>query len=196
MHIAHRLRLGAVLALGAFALHQLRYLIAFGDSSSAELAREGHGYMADALPILAVFALSALLATLIRGRFGSTLSRAPLTRRAATFALAVFAIYVTQESLEGLLAAGHAGGIAAVLAGGGWVAAPLALVLGALAALIVRSLEGIEAVVAALRPRKLLPRAPRVRGRAQVGRRIALLETLLASGLACRPPPALSGSVR
>src|SRR3954452_8293100 len=105
MRTAHGVRLGAVLALGAFALHQLRYLIAFGGSSSAELARQGHSYMADALPVLVVFALSALLATLIRSRFGPTLSRGPLARRAATLAVALLAIYVTQESLEGLLAA-------------------------------------------------------------------------------------------
>lgn len=196
MRTAQRVRLATVLALGAFALHQLRYLIAFGGSSSAELAREGHGYMADALPVLAVFALSALLATLIRGRFGSELPGAPLVRRSATFALALLAIYLTQESLEGLLAAGHPGGIAAVLAGGGWLAVPLAVLLGGLAAVLVRALEGIEAAVAALKPRRLLPRPPRVRGRAREGRRVALLETPLASGLASRPPPALSGSVR
>src|SRR6266480_501672 len=144
MGTAHRVRLAAVLALGAFALHQLRYLIAFGGSSSAELARQGHGYMADALPVLAVFALSALLATMIRGRYGARLVRASLPRRASTFALAMFAIFVTQESLEGLMAAGHPGGLAAVLASGGWLAIPLALALGSVAALVARALESVE----------------------------------------------------
>ena len=189
---AHRLRLVAVLALGAFALHQLRYVIAFGGSSSAELARQGHGYMADALPVLAVFALSALLGTLIRSRFGPTLARAPLTRRTAAFASALLAIYLTQESLEGALAAGHPGGVAAVAVAGGWLAVPLALLLGGLAALIVRVLEDIEVVLAARLVRAPLPRAPRVRGRGRPTLAARLLATPLAFGLARRPPP-LSG---
>jgi hypothetical protein len=182
-----------VLALGAFALHQLRYLIAFGSSSSAELARQGHSYMADALPVLAVFALSALLATLIRSRLGPTLSRAPLARRAAALALALLAIYVTQESLEGLLAAGHPAGAAAIFAGGGWLAFPLALLLGALAALVVRALEGIEVALAAPVRRAHLPRPPRVSGRGRRAPGASLLDTPLAFGLARRPPPQLSG---
>ena len=47
MRTAHRVRLAAILAVGAFALHQLRFLIAFGDSSSAELAQQGHRYMSE-----------------------------------------------------------------------------------------------------------------------------------------------------
>ena len=126
MRRAHRARLAAILALGAFAVHQLRYLIAFGSSSSEELARQGHGYMAAWLPILGVFTISALLGTLIRGRFGARLAEASLSRRAAIFAAALLAIFVTQESLEGVLAAGHPGGVAAVLGSDGWLAIPLA----------------------------------------------------------------------
>jgi hypothetical protein len=192
MRTAHRVRLAAVLALGAFALHQLRYLIAFGGSSSAELARQGHSYMADALPVLAVFALSALLATLIRSRFGPALSRAPLARRAATLALALLAIYVTQESLEGLLAAGHPGSVGVVLAAGGWLAFPLALVLGVLAALLIRALEGIEVALSASVGRTRLPRAPRISGSRRRAPGANLLDTPLAFGLARRPPPLLS----
>lgn len=189
---AHRLRLAAVLALGAFCLHQLRYLIAFGDSSSAELARQGHSYMADALPILVVFGLSALLATVIRGRYWRGHSQAPLLRRTPRFALALLAIFVTQESVEGLLAAGHAEGLAAVFAAGGWVVLPLALLLGTLAALVVRALEGIEVALAARRSTPRLPRAPRVRGRARVASPRLALHSPLAFGLARRPPPPLS----
>ena len=50
MRTAHRVRLASILAVGAFGLHQLRYLIAFGGSASAE----GHRYMADLLPPLSV----------------------------------------------------------------------------------------------------------------------------------------------
>jgi uncharacterized membrane protein YozB (DUF420 family) len=189
MRSAHRLRLAAVLALGAFALHQLRYLIAFGSSSSAELAHQGHGYLAGALPILGVFALSALLATLVRGRHGAAISRASLMRRAATFALLLLAIYATQESMEGLLAAGHPGGAAALLANGGWIALPLAAVLGVLAAVLVRALEQVEVVISVRRAHRLLERPPRVRGSAQPTRAPQRSSTPLAFGLARRPPP-------
>jgi hypothetical protein len=189
MRTAHRVRLAAILALGAFALHQLRYLIAFGGSSSAELARQGHGYMADALPILGVFALSALLGTLLRGRYGARMVRASLLQRAWIFALGLLAIFVTQESLEGMIAAGHPGGIAAVLASGGWLAIPLALALGAVAAVLARALEGIEVAIAARHRTHVLPRAPRVRGSARMGRSLARPLSPLAFGLARRPPP-------
>ena len=66
MRTAHRVRLASILAVGAFALHQLRYLIAVGGRSSTA-PPEGHRYMSDLLPPIAVLVLAALLATLIRG---------------------------------------------------------------------------------------------------------------------------------
>src|SRR4051794_32524331 len=103
MRTAHRVRLAAILALGAFTLHQLRYLIA----SVAPSAAEGHRYMEDLLPPLSVLVLAAILATLLRGTEGASPARAPLARRVAVFAGALLAIYVSQELLEGLMAAGH-----------------------------------------------------------------------------------------
>lgn len=189
MRSAHKVRLAAILAVGAFALHQLRYLIALG-GSSAELAH-GHRYMADLLPPLAVLVLAASLATLIRGTEGASPERAPLRRRIAVFAGALLAIYVGQESLEGLLASGHPTGPAAVLAGGGWIAVPLALAIGTLAALMARLLEGVERTIAAVharRPRRAHP--PAIHGRALPARGFRLSLTPLAFGLARRPPPA------
>jgi hypothetical protein len=188
MRTAHGLRLAAVLALGAFALHQLRYLIAFGGSSSAELARQGHGYLEGALPILGVFAASALIATLVRGRRGAALARGSLWRRAAAFAIALLAVYATQESLEGVLATGHPGGFGALLAGGGWLALPLSLSLGALAALLLGALERVERSIAPRR-RAQLRRAPRTRGAARPQASLRLTSAPLAFGLARRPPP-------
>ena len=45
MRTAHRVRLASILTVGAFALHQLRYLIAFGGAPAART--EGHRYMSD-----------------------------------------------------------------------------------------------------------------------------------------------------
>ena len=122
MRTAHRIRLASILAVGAFALHQLRYLLAFGGESAAE----GHRYMADLLPPLSVLVLAAILATLLRGTEGASPAPAPLARRIAIFAGALLAIYFGQELLEGLMAAGHSANLAALLADGGWVALPLA----------------------------------------------------------------------
>src|SRR3954462_14385093 len=165
MRTAHRVRLASILAVGAFALHQLRYLLASGGSST-ELAQEGHRYMSDLLPPLAVLVLAAVLATLIRGTEGASPSRAPLARRIAMFAAALLAIFVSQELLEGLMS-GHATGLATVLADGGWIALPLAVAIGALGALLVRLLGGAEPAIPLTHvegpPRA---RAPSVRGRA------------------------------
>jgi hypothetical protein len=190
MRTAHRVRLAAILALGAFALHQLRYLIAFGGSSSAELAQEGHRYMSDLLPPVCVMVLAALVATLIRGTEGASPARAPLARRIGIFAGALLAIYVAQELLEGLLAPGHAAGLAAVFAGGGWIALPLAVTIGALSAVLAHVLEGVECVIAVIHAeRGPRSRAPAVRGSARSARGISLLSAPLAFGLARRPPP-------
>src|SRR3954447_3057008 len=185
MRTAHSVRLASVLAVGAFALHQLRYLIAFGGSSAAE----GHRYMSDLLPPLAVLVLAAVLATLIRGTEGASPSRAPLARLIAMFAAALLAIFIGQELLEGLMA-GHATGLATVLADGGWIALPLAVAIGALGALLVRLLEGGERAIAVIHlggPPRAPP--PAVRGRALPARGRSLTLAPLAFGLARRPPP-------
>jgi hypothetical protein len=185
MRTAHRVRLASILAVGAFGLHQLRYLIAFGGSSGTE----GHRYMSDLLAPIAVLVLAAFLATLIRGTEGATPERTPLVRRVAVFAAALLAIFVGQETLEGLIA-GHSAGVATVLSNGGWVALPLALAIGALAALLTRVLEGVERVIAVIHTeRPPRSRAPAISGRALPARAINLLFAPLAFGLARRPPP-------
>ena len=182
MRTAHRVRLAALLAAGAFALHQLRYLIAFGGSSAAE----GHRYMSDLLPPIAVLALAAALATVVRGTEAASPARTSLSRGVRFFTGALLAIFAGQELLEGLLA-GHP---LVAFADGAWIAVPLAVAIGALAALLARALEGVEraiAVVHARRSRRIRP--PAVRGRALRARGRALTSAPLAFGLARRPPP-------
>jgi hypothetical protein len=191
MGSARRARGAAILALGAFALHQLRYLVAFGSSSSEELARQGHGYLASAAPVLAAMALAALLATALRARFGDGLAKGSIPRRTAVFTLALLGIFSVQESLEGLLAAGHPAGLAAILGGGGYLAIPLAVAIGVLAALLVRALEGVEIALSARRVAPRLPRAPRERGQWEPVRRVHAPRAAMAFGLARRPPPHL-----
>jgi hypothetical protein len=186
MRIAHNVRLAAILALGAFALHQLRYLLTFG--SSADLAEAGHRYMAELLAPIAVLVLAGAVATLIRGTEGALPARAPLGRRTAVFAVALLAIYFGQESLEAMLATGHPLG-PATLAAGGWIALPLALGIGALAALLANALERVERAIAVVHAERVRSRPPAVRGRALPARVLSLLSAPLAFGLARRPPP-------
>lgn len=187
--IARCVRLGSLLALGAFGLHQLRYLLSYGPESSRQLSDQGHDYLAGAAPILAGLALAALLATVLGARLGSRLAESSGPRRSLSYALAILAIYAIQELLEGALAAGHPTGPDALLAAAGWVAVPLALLFGALAAALMRGLERIEAVIAAGDPPGRRMRPPRTSGVARAERRLTPLLTPLAFGLARRPPP-------
>jgi hypothetical protein len=190
MRTAHRVRLASILAVGAFGLHQLRYLIAFGGSSSGELAQEGHRYMSDLLPPVSVLLLAAIVATLVRGTEGAAPARAPLARRIAIFAGALLSIFAGQELFESLIASGHPAGLAAVLGHGGWVAIPLALAIGLLSALLARALESVERAIAVVHARRAgRSRAPAVSGRALPARRPRLSSAPLAFGLARRPPP-------
>ena len=186
MRIAHRVRLASILAVGAVGVHQLRYLIA-GTSSPAELA--GHGYMGSLLAPVAVLVLAGVVATLVRGTEGASPEGAALGRRIAIFAGALFAIYMGQESLEAILAAGHPPLLGSMLAGGGWLAAPLALGVGALSALVARALERVEHAIAVVHARQVRSRPPAVRGRALPAGTLSLTFSPLAFGLARRPPP-------
>ncbi len=187
MRFAHSVRLAAILAVGAFALHQLRYLLTIG--SSGEVAEASHRYMADLLPPIAVLVLAAVVATLIRGTEGASPSGTPLTRRIAVFAGALLAIFLGQECLEGIIAVGHPAGPAALAANGGWLALPLALGIGALSALLAKALEGVERAIAVVHAELVRSRPPIVHGRALPARGLRLPSTPLAFGLARRPPP-------
>src|SRR4051794_40178748 len=105
------LRLAPLLAIGALAVHQLRYALGSGGTTAA-----GHGYLGAAGAILAgvcVVALAAALARVVRGA-SSTVPR--LARLWAGATLALVAVFAVQELAEGTSPVAH----------GGWLAAPLA----------------------------------------------------------------------
>jgi hypothetical protein len=140
-------RRASLLALGALALHQLRYALAYGDRTSAALASQGHSYLGDLGAIVVAFAASLACARLLAAGFGRLRpgrSARALPRAALALAAALLAIFAAQELSEGALSAGHPGGLAAVAANGGWLALPLALVIGLAAALADRLLAGAE----------------------------------------------------
>lgn len=183
--MASRLRIAALLGSGALGLHQLRYLIAHGDGAGEALAREGHAYLSAIAPVIAIVVgvatLEFLLALAVR--------RDADNRRYRWVAVggALLTIYIGQEMLEGVLAAGHASGVEAAFANGGWVAIPLAACLGLLITLLLRGADR------ALTARARCPRSEPARPLAGPFARAVDLALLspLACHLAGRAPPHL-----
>jgi hypothetical protein len=196
--IARRARTASLLALGALAVHQLRYALAYGGDAGSALASQGHGYLTAVAPTLVSLTAATLAATLILPAL-TRLAARPERRRphasaASLFAVALLGTFSVQELVEGALAAGHPSGAAAVLGDGGWLALPLALAIGSLCAAASLFLEHAERVLVApprklrarvLRP-ALLPATP-IAGPA----RAPLVSAPLAFGLARRGPPPL-----
>ncbi len=184
-----KLRTAAAIAAASLAVHEGRFLIA---EHGAGGEPGGHAYLplaGLAVALLLAGASAQLLVMIARARATGRGAEARLGFCSAWVlaALAIAAIFTAQELLEGILAPGRADGLAAVVGNGGWVAYPLALAAGAVAAL---GLERARAAVAsaALRTRRVLP------GRA-VTRRLALPSAhrpragALALHLAGRAPP-------
>jgi hypothetical protein len=131
-----RLRGPALMAVAAFTLHQLRYLLAPADAAE----RAEHAY----IPFIAM--LVVLLFALAAGQLALRLAVAredgdgeaeprPFWVAWLTSAVALVAIFAGQELLEALLSGGAP---ADPLAGGGLWALPLALLLGFLVAVALR----------------------------------------------------------
>jgi hypothetical protein len=143
-----RLRFAALLGAGALAVHQLRYLIVYGDRSKLALAAQGHGYFSLVVP--AVIALVGLAAVGLAVR----LTTAPSTHESqpaastarlwmAASALLVL-VHFSQETLEGLFADGHPSGLGGTIAHGGWIAVLLSVAIGGIIALLLRGAAAVE----------------------------------------------------
>jgi hypothetical protein len=122
------LRLAALLSVGTLGVHQLRYLIGYGGGASHALAVHGHGYLVALAPVLAgvvALALAELLSRAARGGASAPGIR-PLWAAAT---LALFGVYCVQETIEGSPVLSHCG----------WVALPLAALVGLVIAVVMRS---------------------------------------------------------
>jgi len=188
--ISSSLRTSALIALGACAVHQLRYLAGYGDGAGAALGAQGHAYLETVLPFLLVVATSATLGSLAV----TALARpAFAARRGAGWAyctLALLTIFVVQESAEGLLSAGHPAGLAALVGHGGWIALPIAALIGRMVAVLLGGLGSIELALASPGARRIARPIARL-GHARPAVRVSLACAALAFGLARRPPPEL-----
>ena len=179
----------------ALAVHQLRYLLAFGGSAGAELARQGHSYLHSLVPwivLLIGVAVGGFLWGLGRALAGQRSVRRYTLSLAALWvvcSLCLVAIYITQEFLEGVFVTGHPAGLAGIFGYGGWWSIPAAASVGLVLAAI---LHGARWVLDEVAQRSIrLPRG-RLRRAARPRRlRDALLPRLvpLAEGWSGRGPP-------
>jgi hypothetical protein len=161
--MAARLRSCALLAAGALALHQLRYMLAYGHDAGAALREQGHAYLAPvtaAVVTLVVIGLAIALRRIAAGAPAAAGRR--LLRLWPGASGALLTVFAVQESLEGALTPGHPGGLAALAGHGGWVAVPLAVGIGLVVALMTRGVAPASYAVARRLARAAAPRAPLV----------------------------------
>lgn len=152
----------ALLPPAAFAVHQLRYELAYGSHAGAELRETGHSYLHSLVPWL-VLLIGLALGCFLR-RLGRAYSRRSSPREftlsfTAAWALctgALILIFFCQETLEGWFAAGHPSGLAAAFGDGGWWAIPVAASIGLLLAAALHGARWVVAAVARLRRRGAL----------------------------------------
>jgi hypothetical protein len=156
----------ALVPAAAFAVHQLRYWLAYGAHAGAVLQRQGHEYLHSLAPWL------VLLLALAAGGFLRALGRAfgghcSLRRYTASFAVlwlacaaCLVAIYATQELLEGVLAIGHPAGLAGAFGYGGWWAVPASVCVGLVLAAL---MHGARWVLRTTADRHARPRTTRLR---------------------------------
>jgi hypothetical protein len=136
--------MAALMGAGAFGVHQVRFAL----SPAQGAALHAHGYLAPLGAVLVgllLFALAAALARIARG----VVDEAPRLRRLwVGTSASLVAVYCVQESIEGMLTHGSPFGM---FERGGWVALPLALLVGLAIALVMRGAAAAGAVVAAAR---------------------------------------------
>jgi len=156
--------------VAAFAVHQLRYLLAFGSGAGVQLANSGHSYLHSVVPwMMSLVGVSV-------GTFLWSLGRSAAGRRSAsgrglsflalwlTCAACLLTIYCAQEFLEGLYVTGHPGGLAGIFGFGGLWAIPSAAGVGLVLATILYGARWTLETVSRHRsaPAAPLQRAPQV----------------------------------
>jgi hypothetical protein len=156
----------------AFVVHQLRYRIAYGSEADRVLSAQGHSYLNSFAPwlVLAVSLGAGLFLLRVAHAAAGRPDTRPRRSLAGLWALAtasLVAVYVVQELLEGVFAAGHPAGIAGVFGHGGWWALLLAAAAGGAVAGLLRAGCAIVAAAGRLgsrrRARLVAPRAARPR---------------------------------
>ncbi len=149
----------ALLPPASFAVHQLRYWLAYGDGAAAELQRQGHSYLHSVVPWL-VIAIALAAGGFLRAFARAVSSGDRATARARVSfaslwllcAISLVVVYAGQEMIEGAFAAAHPPGLKGVLGGGGWWSVPAAAVVGLVLAVVFRGANWVLRTVARHRP--------------------------------------------
>jgi hypothetical protein len=187
----------ALVPAGAFAVHQLRYELAYGGRAGLELARQGHNYLHSLAPWIVLgicVAVGGYLAAFGRALGGHrSVSRHALSLAGLWLLCTVclLGIYVAQELLEGVLATGHPAGLAGVFGYGGWWAIPAAASVGLVLAALFHGASWVLDEIVRLRGRRH-PQAARagllaLRPSGRIG--LAPRPAPLAAGWSGRGPP-------
>jgi hypothetical protein len=144
----------ALLPPAALAVHQLRFLLAFGRDAGEQLQATGHSYLHSIVPWLVL--LLGVAAGLFLWAFGRALAGRRVVSNRATAdhasafvklwlvcSLCLLAIYTCQELLEGWFAVGHATGFYGVFGMGGWWAIPASAGVGLVLAALFYSVHAV-----------------------------------------------------
>jgi len=182
------LRSAAVLALAALCLHQLVYLLSFGEHTGPVLRGRGHDYLGVLGPVLAAVAVFGIAATVV-----STARRARGPTRAAerswlAWAAVLLTVFAVQEAAESLMRTGNLEGLASLTRTSGTAALLAAVAVGRLVALALSGLRALDATLAGVATRRArrpgAVRAPAAHSPLHFPR------LTLAFGFSRRPPPA------
>jgi hypothetical protein len=192
------LALAALLPAAAFAVHQLRYMLAFGVGAGAELSRSGHSYLHSVAPWL-ILLLALTVGAFLRAAGRAFAGQRTIPRYAMSLgvlwmlsATALVAIFVTQELLEGVFATGHPAGLTGIFGYGGWWSIPAAACVGLVVASLFHGALWVVDEVAGRRAPSLAPLRRR-RIRPQAPRDLALPRSILGRGASRgRAPPLIS----
>ncbi|MGZ4167515.1 MAG: hypothetical protein ACXVR1_16100 [Solirubrobacteraceae bacterium] len=193
---ARGLARAAVVPAAAIAVHQLRYLLAFGPTAGVELQRQGHSYLHSLAPWIVValaWAVGAFLSAMGRALGGqTTVPRYGLSLLALWLvcAASLVVIYSGQEFLEGLLATGHPAGLEGIFGYGGWWAVPAALCVGLVLAALLHGARWVLHEVASRRRAAPPPASPRCRALPRPADASLPRVAPLALGWCGRGPPA------
>ena len=185
----------ALLPPAAFAVHQLRYWLAYGGRASAELQRTGHSYLHSVVPwlvLLLALGVGCFLRALGRAFSGQTSPARfslSLTAMWLVCSAALVGIFACQEFLEGLFATGHPSGLVGIFGYGGLWSIPAGVCVGLVLATALHGARWLVRAVARRRARPYLagigPASPIARPRDVALMRLAPMVT----GWSGRGPP-------
>jgi hypothetical protein len=123
-----------LMPVGAVAVHQLRYLLAYGSDAGRELAEQGDSYVHSLTPWLVAAVAVAIGATIAHWvaspRPGRNAKRRPLWQVWALASVSMLLAYTVQEGLEVVLGSAHTSVWNQAYGDGGWWAVPAALAVG------------------------------------------------------------------